>query len=171
MYTDGALNNPRHHFWGLGGYGVWWPKRDPATSPLSNAEYQYTHGVTENGGIELWGTLTGHGGSSTRSELAAAIIALVAPGPVHIGTDSQAMMDTMIKLIGWHAETRRKSKWQMKKPWAMINDRDLWEQASGIINQRGPASIKLTKVKGHSTEDQGKQGNVGTRRPRRKQSS
>ena len=42
----------------------------------------------------------------------------------------------------------------------MINDGDLWEQASGIINQRGPASIKLTKVKGHSTEEQVKQGKV-----------
>ena len=114
VYTDGALKNPRHHFWGLGGYGVWWPKRDPEITPLSTAEHEYTIGATLNDGIELWGTLTGHCGSSTRSELAAAIIALVAPGPIHIGTDSQAMMDTMEKLIAWHANKQRKSKWPLK---------------------------------------------------------
>ena len=151
VYTDGALKNPLHHFWGLVGFGVRWPKRDPATSPLSTAEHQYAATITLNGEIELCGTLTGHCGSSTRSELAAAIIALVAPGPVHIGTDSQAMMETMNKLLAWHETTRRKSKWPLKKPWAMVNDGDLWEQASGIVRQRGPSSVKLTKEKGHST--------------------
>ena len=160
VYTDGALKNPLHHFWGLGGFGVWWPKRDPATSPLSTAEHQYAATIILNGGIELCGTLTGHCGSSTRSKLAAAIFALVAPGPVHIGTNSQAMMDTMKKLLAWHETTQRKSKWPLKKPWAMVNDGDLWEQASGIVKQRGPSSVKLTKVKGHSTEEQVKEGTV-----------
>ena len=124
-----------HHFWGLGGYGIWLPKRDPTKSPLSTAEYEYTVDATHNKGIEVWGTLTGHCGSSTRSDLAAAIIALVVPGPVHIGTDRQAMMDTMNNLLAWHEMKQRKSKWPLKKPWAMVNDGDLWEQASGIVKQ------------------------------------
>ena len=70
------------------------------------------------------------------------------------------MMSTMVKLIAWHANKQRKSKWPLMKPWAMVNDGDLWEQASGIISQRGPASVKLTKVKGHATEEQVKQGTV-----------
>ncbi len=46
----------------------------------------------EEGGLKLYTALAGFGGSSTRSELAAGILALMASGPAHIGSDSQAFV-------------------------------------------------------------------------------
>ena len=48
----------------------------------------------------LYTPIGGYTCSSTRTELAAAIIALVANGPVHIGTDSQAFLEKAQWILG-----------------------------------------------------------------------
>ncbi len=44
-------------------------------------------------GVSIKTNLVGYGGSSTRAELAAIILALSADIPIHAGTDSKAFID------------------------------------------------------------------------------
>ncbi len=68
---------------------MWWPGGDPSCSHrLSQAERDLAHHQQYPKGLMLYTPIKGYTGSSTRTELAAAIIALVANGPVHIGIDS-----------------------------------------------------------------------------------
>ena len=61
---------------------------------VSEAEHDlaYVH-IDPNGqGIGFYTKIGGYAGSSTRTELAAAILAISAHGPVHFASDSQAMV-------------------------------------------------------------------------------
>ena len=40
----------------------------------------------------------------------------------------------------------------MGRHWQLINDGDLWAQAFTVLKNRGPASVLITKVKGHAKE-------------------
>ena len=94
VYTDGSWKNPLIQYLGLGGAGVWWPSRNTeAYHRLNDAEKEVAQSTQYHNGLMLYTSMGGYTGSSTRTELAAAIIAMMANGPVHIGTDSQAFKD------------------------------------------------------------------------------
>ncbi len=97
----------------------------------------------------LYAPIGGYSGSSTRTELAAGIIAISANGPTHIGTDSQAFCDRA-NLILWHL--RRKSKHYIN--WKTAADGDLWYHFERAAQAKGLHSIRITKVKGHITHEQ-----------------
>ena len=59
-------------------------------SPLSEAELDLAYASAKDDGIELSVAVTGKGGSSTRAEIAAGIIAMAADREIHMGTDSKA---------------------------------------------------------------------------------
>ena len=99
--------------------------------------------------------LVGFGGSSTRSESAGGIIAIAADGPIHIGTDSQAFCNKATSLIDMERRARKP-----KRPWSTQKDGDLWELLHKMIQQKGWKSVKITKVKGHATEDNVEDGKV-----------
>ena len=40
-----------------------------------------------------------------------------------------------------------------RKRWTQIRDGDLWELFEQIVKQRGPKSVRITKVKGHATQE------------------
>ena len=46
------------------------------------------------------------------------------------------------------------------KPWELINDGDLWKVAWVMLKQRGMGTVRVTKVKGHATEEHVQQGLV-----------
>ncbi len=101
VYTDGSWIYPLKQFLGIGGAGVWWPGRDPRVSHrLSQAEKELAHYQQNEKGLMLYTPIGGYTGSSTRTELAAALIAISANGPTHIGTDSQAFVTKLTKLYG-----------------------------------------------------------------------
>ena len=94
VYTDGSWKNPLMQYLGLGGAGVWWPNRNTAVyHRLNQPEKKFAQHIQYDNGLMLYTSIGGYSGSSTRTELAAAIIAMMANGPVHIGTDSQAFKD------------------------------------------------------------------------------
>ncbi len=79
VYTDGSWINPLQQYLGLGGASVWWPGRNPAIfQRLSTAEKELGHAQQFPEGLMLYTPIGGYSGSSTRTELAAAIIAIVA---------------------------------------------------------------------------------------------
>jgi hypothetical protein len=97
----------------------------------------------------LFTPIGGYGGSSTRTELAAAIVAIVANGPVHIGTDSQAFIDKASDILHKLRTGKR-----IKYNWKTLSDGDLWEHFTHAAIAKGPKSIRPTKVKGHVSAQQ-----------------
>ncbi len=81
--------------------------------------------------------------------MAAAIIAVLANGPVHIGSDSQTFVDKANYLL---------LCLRMRKPhnivWRTSSDGDLWDHFEKAIIAKGPKSIRITKVKGYVTQKQ-----------------
>jgi len=143
VYTDGSLKNPTIQQWSLGGVGIWWPERDLAANPLSEAEAAFTRHRQENGALSLWGSMAANRCSSTRAELAAGCIAATAPGPVHQATDSKAYQSKMRLLLRGKNLTKR-------RPWALQPDGDLWSAMEQLIKHKGAHSIRITWVKGHA---------------------
>ena len=105
VFTDGSWLFPLKQFLGLGGAGVWWKGRtinrnyneennaSLSYKPLSIAEQEMAHWEPTSEGLRIYTKVGGFGGSSTRTELAAGILALSAYGGVHIGSDSRAFVD------------------------------------------------------------------------------
>ena len=177
VYSDGSLKNTKGYFWQLGGAGVWWPGRkaeDLTQEEESIAEYK-----EEPGGLMLWCSFNADLNSSTRCELAAAILALLPPRPINIGIDNATVVGKGNEIIQ-HARRREeekrtdergrpllggtKSKLYRKTPykrkWAQTRDGDLWQLFEKLVKQRGPETVKITKVKGHATEEMVEQGKV-----------
>ena len=92
VYTDGSYINTRRCSFALSGAGVWWPGWRLDSHPLTNSEYQMAWEEQTPEGLSMHIALAGFGGSSTRAEIAAGIVALQSSGPVHVGTDSQAFL-------------------------------------------------------------------------------
>ena len=150
VYSDGSWINPLQQYLGLGGAGVWWPGRNPKDHHrLSPAELDLAHYQQYDDGLMLYTPIGGYTGSSTRTELAAAIIALSANGPIHLGTDSQAFLDK----AEWILECLRSRK-PHKVRWGTTPDGDLWHHFEQAAKAKGPSSIRITKVKGHITQQQ-----------------
>jgi len=156
VFTDGSWLFPLRQYLGLGGAGVWWPKRTIGTPgfdgdlyrvPLSIAESEIAHFRQESGGLTLYASIGGFSGSSTRTELAAGIIAACAHGPVHIGSDSEVFVNSANAIIN-DVLHRRKCKCS----WKLVSDGDLWGHFYNIVVCKGPRSIKLTWVRSRNTK-------------------
>ena len=131
VFTDGSWLNPSNQYLSLGGAGVWWPGRliDRSSSaavhcphhrPISHAESEISYFRQEHDGVSLFAKIGGYSGSSTRTELAAGIIAVCAHGPVHIGSDSEVFVNGANDLIKRVNEVKKACK-----NWKLTSDDDL----------------------------------------------
>ena len=103
VFSDGSWLFPLKQYLGIGGAGVWWPKRvvnstedqdnDQLIHRLSKAESEIAIAEQTKKGTRLFTKIGGYAGSSTRTELAAGIIAICAWGAIHLGSDSRAFVD------------------------------------------------------------------------------
>ena len=98
VYTDGSLINPTEPSFCLGGAGAWHPQRQLDNHGASEAEANLAVLAQEDGGLKLYSQMCGYGGSSTRMEIAGAIIGMATNGAVHIGTDSNSFMRKALAL-------------------------------------------------------------------------
>ena len=99
----------------------------------------------------LSAALVGHRASSTRAQLGAGIAAMMAKAPTHQGTDS---MSYLVK-----AQEILKCKLP-KKPWNILTDGDLWKWFAEVVEAKGAEAIRLTKMKGHATDQMVQEGKV-----------
>ena len=155
VFTDGSWLYPLKQFIGLGGAGVWWPNRTLTRNeqgvqprPISFAEGEIAIHIVEDGGIRLYTKIGGYAGSSTRTELAAGIIAVCANGPVHIGSDSEVFVNAANLMIN-KLTTNPSTPYNFK----LMSDGDLWEHFHRAVLAKGPKAVKLTWVKGHATQE------------------
>jgi len=93
-------------------------------------------------GVHMWTHVTGEQGSSTRMEIAAAVIALHIKKAIFIGSDSKSMVDKAKWLITKakeaEAEDYPSTYRPTKKPWQMQKDGDLWRWFWEFLRSRGP---------------------------------
>ena len=160
VYTDGSWLYPLKQYLGLGGAGVWWKGRtferkynednnlQLKVFPMSKAEKDMAHFEQKEEGLRLYTKIGGFSGSSTRTELAAGILAISAYGGVHIGSDSRAFVDKAQDYL----EMIKNGK-EPQKPWKLISDGDLWQHFFDAAKAKGVGTIKLTWVKGHATQE------------------
>lgn len=162
VYTDGGLTSPDRKWWSLGGYGVWWPderggqqfNESFADVGLAKLEYKAE-------GVGMYSKNMGQRSSSTRMELAGAIVAMTRAVPLHMLSDSQSMIDKLTMLInvvdrgGSEAPTKycrsRSERKIFRRPFEMQSDGDLWKIA---------CATRISKVKGHATWKEVEQGLV-----------
>ena len=146
VHSDGSLKHPRVAHWSLGGFGVWWPERKLQDTPLTDGENQIAskHQVKE--GLKMWGCITGQKASSTRAELAAGILTILGPGPIHQGTDSKSYMTRANNIL--QRNTKRK-----QKPWSLRADGDLWQLWERAAISKGLHAIKISWFKGHAQQE------------------
>ena len=158
LFSDGSVKNPANQLWALGGFGVWTktPQEDEEESSPSTVFHQRE----ADHGIARWGPLAGFSTSSTRNELAAAIMGLMFPRPVHIGSDSESFVNKANFLLraarNWlvtYGSANHSVRNPMGKPWAMQTDGDLWQIFWGAVLTRGPGSCAFTWIKGHATDE------------------
>ena len=135
-------------------------KKNVARAQTSRARKKYLCGNIETSeGVKLWACMRGYRGSSTRAEIAAIILAMLTPNAIHVATDSNNAKLGFEKLIAYIQEQdirenneNHYEEWPMGKHWSLINDGDLWQQAWSILLQRGQASFRISKVKGHARD-------------------
>ena len=127
-------------------------------APIGQAERHLAHAEQRAGGVELITHLVGFGGTSTRAELAAAIVALSSDLPVHLGTDSRAF-----KLKAEQVHELVKAERAPRRPWQTQCDGDLWELYHRCVVANGEHAIRISKVKGHATWEMVKKGQVRDR--------
>ena len=116
--------------------------------PLSTGETMLAHHEQETEGLILYTKIGGFAGSSTRTEVAGAIIALLAHGPIHVGSDGKAFVDRANKCINL---LKKNKKPRIK--WKLISDGDLWEHFFKALEAKGWRAFKATWVKGHATQE------------------
>ena len=127
----------------------------------------------------LWASFNELSNSSTRCEAGGARMAIQYDGPAHIGIDNQATV-TMCNKIIEHQTQRNEARLINeegamviggrtshlhkrsinKRPWALEKNGDLWQSIEESVEEKGPRSVKVTKVKGHATSEMVAEGKV-----------
>ena len=177
VFPDGSVINPRSLHWQIGGMGLWWPDRNEDSQPRNDAERTLANAVQETHGMSMFNNMTNLSNSSTRCEIGGIITAAASDVAINAGSDSLSAVrkgNTIIQhlrgkertelynaqggmiLGGEEGEFHRPSPF--KRAWGLMKDGDLWENFTNMVKARGPSSIELTKVKGHTTADMCRQG-------------
>ena len=145
VYSDGSVRFPNTTF-SVGTFGVFWPGR--ATSTLTGVEADFATIVDlgpahREAGLAIAGTVHGIFHSSARTELVAAIVALLHGTPAFLKTDNYSVVSKALAL--------NKSCSPGKRPWSLHKDGDLWETLAQVIDRRGNSAQTIEWTKGHAT--------------------
>ena len=89
--------------------------------------------------------------SSARPELAGLITAALAPMPIHVAADNQAVVTRAQSIIDDAIRDGSAEAARPRRPWGLQRDGDLWAIFDRIIRQRRPTSISVSWCKGHVT--------------------
>ena len=146
-WTDGSKTFPCQPQWSLAGYGVYYPAR--AAEDLTRHERSIANETAIGShlqGTGLSGGLAGRYSSSTRAEAVSGLVAINAPGAVHIGTDSEVFAIRLQGILDKPTDMHR-------RPWLLLKDGDVWQAIHASVTCKGAQAIRVTWVKGHATQE------------------
>ncbi len=140
-YTDRSWVFPKPQWLGMGGAGVWWPRRGLQSNALSTAEIELGIEKVHESGICIYTKIGGFHGSSTRTELSAGILAISGSPAVHLGTGCQAFQVKAERILDDIRHGRRQ-----RKPWKIQKDGDLWQHFYLRPRRKDPKPSALAKL-------------------------
>ena len=155
-FSDGSYLHPGQGL-AYATFRVWHPER--RGDEVTDAELEFCRqvlAVERQGapGVSIAGSLPGVYNSSTRAELAGAIVSMTKPGALHLALDNlsvvngiQRILDGAKRALAWNFCTCLSGR----RPWSFRSDGDLWEIAERAIKARGVNSIAVSWTKGHAT--------------------
>jgi hypothetical protein len=111
IFSDGTATRPANLNWSVAAYGTFAPNRDLACHPLTTSEHDLYHHRAQPDGVDAWGAVNGPRAASARSELAGGIAAMLAPYPIHLGSDNLGFVKRANHLLTNPTDTG--------KPWAL----------------------------------------------------
>jgi hypothetical protein len=181
VHSDGSVQNPSLVHLQLATGGVWWRDRT-TTHPLSDLETNYTNVQSysytfrdkinrHSVGLALALAHSSINTSSTRAELLAGIGALLAKVPTHLAADNLCFINganVIIRAVnrnislGENILSTPDFAYRFRKHWALIPDGDLWRLFYVLTKARTPHSLRVTKVKGHATQEHLDSGSIST---------
>jgi ribonuclease HI len=143
VWTDGSLKAPAYPSWSLGGFGLVHENRSWNEDAMHPNETIFAHSRQEGDDLHIWAPLPGPLCSSTRTELAAATLAVSAPGPIHIASDSRNFICLARNILNRNVAD------VVKRPWGLYPDGDLWEIFQRHVALKGHHAVRVKWVKGH----------------------
>ena len=145
IYSDGRNSSLVVADWALFGADCFHPGRDLSAQPWGAEELALGDPAFLPNGCGLHFALGGSRASSTPTEVARLILALLRPGAVHVGVDNATVVRwTQAILDGCpHATAGR---------WGLTPDGDLWELVEACILSKGRHAVRVSKVRGHATD-------------------
>ena len=169
-YTDGGQLNPNNQRWSIASAGCWTETDSTDLNACINSTLVQFGRITQqpHNSISIDAALGGQQANSTRSEGYATIIGLSVPGPRHIGIDNSACLQSATQLLNLakhtlthaHENDAQVSKLQkahctgkLQLPWGLQPSGDIWRLMFRTMRAKGPHAIRLSKVFGHSTND------------------
>ena len=134
-FSDGSVRHPTSIF-STATFGVVWPGR--AEEERSEQERTYAAQVDLghvycDAGLAVAGTVPGIFLSSTRAELAGAIVALMYQSAVTLKADNEGVIKKALRHVQLGGSGR--------KPWSLHKDGDVWEMLFAIAHSRGFTSF------------------------------
>ena len=152
VWTDGAKTVPARPQWSLAAFGIWHPDREAGDAQILETSIgSIVSNEFTSSKLAIAGVLSGTRSSSTRAEIAAGLAAMIAPGPVHIGTDSQAFASKLQTLLQCHAiGAHGQQGKQPQKPFSLHKDGDLWQAIDRTIAIKGHHAISISWYKAHA---------------------
>jgi len=145
-FPDGSVSNPDMPWAASAGAGVLEPGRLVEDRPITEQEDIYSHTEQAPDGVRKWVALRGRAQDSTRAELVALLLALAAPGPMHIGQDNDAAVRLMQAILRGTSTIR-------ERPLRLLPNGDLISAIRQVIWAKGTGSLGATKLKGHTSGD------------------
>ena len=141
VYTDGTWQFPLARIFALGGAGVWWPGRQLSTHKASSAETDMAVVNQLSDGVQLATHIGGYAGSSTRTELAAGILAICSHGPVHLASDSESFVnranEEFLAMRGLALPTGFAGTPHLMGTCGIISRRLSWPKARALFSSHG----------------------------------
>ena len=160
IFTDGSLVNGKSSI-PRAGAGLWMDRdtRPCLSNPASPIhDLVHEHAACAGG---CWAPVIGPCSSSTRAEVLAFLLALMAPGSAHICTDSQALVQGFAFVLKALAMPESCGQWELSEDGdcfevtsfgpelALRSDGDLWALIACAITQKAHRSVILSTVKSH----------------------
>ena len=141
---------------------MFWPGRK--LEELTEDERKYTEHEQLEEGLLLWCPFNSLLNSSTRTELAAAIVAMIPGRPMNIGIDNAAVVNKGNQIIKYFDDKARMKlrndegkkilggrtsklfrKTRFERPWNIMKDGDSCEMFAQAVDERGQGIRKLRR--------------------------
>ena len=145
IYTDGTVDIPQKPAYAVGGAAAWRREGQEEQEAGRKRDEAAIKKVVIGDGTAWLAAVLGRVQSSTRAEVLAGLMAAVGENPIDIYTDSKCF-------INMHRQACARIAGKRQPPFSRQKNGDLARAWHDMLKKRGPWSVNLYWVKGHTGE-------------------